>query len=391
MRRFRYVAKSKQGEQVEGVIEALDRSAAAAELRAQGLWATTLEPAAGPAAAGWAGSPLYPLWPIAPATMAQFFSQLAAMLRSGITAHDAMGDVTERIGDGRLRRAASEMALALAEGSSLADQMERYPNFFRPHLVGAIRAGETFGGLPEVLADLAEQLTTEATVRGRLRWPKYYYGTVLIIAALVVPFPFIISRGASWYVGLLLTRLLPGLALAGVLMAAAVVVLGLPPMAALRSRIVLGVPLFGALVRWTALVRFTRTLQLSQRAGVTLDQGLEAAGMATGHPAIEHGGSRAAEIVRAGRSLAEALGPLRMLPRSLTGMLAAGERAGNLEEALDRAADWAEERRQASVNAITTGAAAGGLALGAVVVLVAAALGWTNIYRAIFERLGFEW
>lgn len=391
MPRFRYVAKNKQGEEQSGVIEALDRAAAAAQLRARGLWATHLETAAGRRGPAWARNPLYPLHPIHPATMAQFFGQLATLLRSGINAHEAMDDLTERIGDRRLRRAAREMAAALAEGSSLADEMARYPNFFPRHIVGAIGAGETFGGLPEVLADLAEQLTTEATLRGRLRWLKYYYGAVLVLAVLVPYFPLMISRGMRWYLRLLLTRLLPGLGLAGVLIATAIVLLNLPTMAALRSRLAVSVPVFGALVRCTALVRFARTLQLSQRAGVTLDQGLEAAGLATGHPPISRGASRAAELVRSGESLADALAHLAILPRKLRDMLATGERAGNLEEALDSAAAWADERRLAAVNGVTAGAAGGALALAGIVTLIALVIAWRNYYLAIFERAGVDW
>jgi len=228
-------------------------------------------------------------------------------------------------------------------------------------------------------------------VRGRLRWLKVYYGAVLVLAVLVPFFPFIISRGVMWYVTLLLTRLLPGLLVAALLIAAAIVVLNLPRAAGLRSRLALSVPLFGALVRWTALVRFARTLELSQRAGVTLDRGLEAAGTATGHPHVGHGASRAAEMVRSGQPLAEALRKVPTLPRTLRDMLGTGERAGDLEEALNSASSWAEEHRLSSVNALTAGAATAGLALAGIVVVIAAAIGWSNIYRSLFEGLGLEW
>ncbi len=380
MSRFNYIAKNKNGEQ----------SAAAAQLRAQGLWATKLEAFIGPRPASWARSPLYALRPIHPTQMAMFFTGLAAMLRSGINAYDAMDDLTERIGDRRLRRAAREMAAALAQGSSLADEMSRYPNFFPPHIVGAISAGEAFGGLPEVLSDLAEQLTTEATVRGRLRWLKLYYGAVLVLAVLVPGFPFIISRGVRWYVALLLSRLLPGLLLAAVMIAAAIVVLNLPRMAAVRSRLAMSVPVFGALVRWTALVRFTRTLDLSQRAGVTLDHGLEAAGTATGHPHIARAAARAAEAVRGGRPLAEALRKVPTLPRTLRDMLATGERVGGLEEALSSASSWAEEHRLSSVNGLTAAAAGGGLLLAGAITLIALAIAYRNYFDAIFEATNVE-
>ena len=72
-------------------------------------------------------------------------------------------------------------------------------------------------------------------------------------------------------------------------------------------------------------------------------------------------------------------------------MLATGERAGGLEEGLDSAVAWAEERRTASVNGITASAAGGALALAGVVTLVAVAMAYRNYYDAIFERIESDW
>ena len=387
---FHYRARDRRGNTREGEIEAPDPSAAAAELRRREMWPTSIEEAAGPQPERWQQGPWTILNPPSPGELGRFLAQLASLLNSGVNAHEAMSDVAERTADRRLQRAAAEMAQGLAAGAAMADQMARYPNLFPPHVIGSVEAGESFGGLPEVLGALAGQLATEATLQARLRWLRLYYGVVLGLAVLVAPFPLMVARGMRWYLMLEATRVLPAAAGLIILLVFARVASGRRG-AALWSRLVIRIPVFGSLARWSALVRFLTAMQLSQRAGATLDRGLVAGGQATGHAHIAAAAERAAQLVQAGRGLGEALPETGLLPPRIINMLAVAERAGTIEDALDNAAQWAEERRSASVNIITTGTAAGGLAVAAVATLIALALAYTNLYRAVFERAGIEW
>ncbi len=388
---YHYRARDREGKVTEADMEAASPSAVAAELRRRGLWVSSVREAGAPRCARWQRGLMVVLRPPSPAALGQFLAQLSSLLRAGVNAHDAMSDLADRTGDRRLARAAAEMAQGLAEGSGLAPQMARYPNLFPAHVIGAVAAAESFGGLPEVLAALAEQAGTEAMLRARLLWLWLYYGLVLVLAVLVVPFPLMVARGMRWYVALELTRVLP--VAIGVL--AVLVLLRVlstrPPLSLVLSRVVMRVPLFGAMVRWSAIVRFLMALRLSQRAGATLDRGIMAGAQATGHAHLLAAGRRAAERVRSGVSLASALPTIGLLPRHIISLLATGERSGTLEEALDNAVGWAEQRRQAAVHALSSGAAAGALGLAAVLVLIALALAYTNLYRAIFERAGVEW
>lgn len=388
---YHYRARDRQGTVSEAEMQAASPSAVAAELRRQGMWATSIREVTGPRPEDWQTGLWHSLRPPSAAASGQFLAQLSSLLGSGINAHDAMGDLAERTADRRLRRAAAEMAQGLAAGSSLGAQLGRYPNLFPPHIIGGVTAAESFGGVPEVVRALAGQLGTEAMLQSRLMWLRLYYGAVLVLAVLVVPFPLMVAKGMRWYIMLELTRVLP---VALVLVGALLLVRALtnrPPLSAVLSRAAMGVPLFGALARWSALVRFLTALQLSQRAGATLDRGIVAGGQATGHAHLLSAAERSAERVRSGAGLAQALPALGLLPVHIINLLATGERAGTLEEALGNAAQWAEERRLASVNAISSGAAAGALGVAAVLTLIALALAYTNLYRAMFERAGVEW
>jgi type II secretory pathway component PulF len=388
---YHYRARDKQGTTSDGEVEAINPSAVAAELRRQGLWATSIATSSGPQPAAWQAGILHTARPPSPGHLGQFLAQLASLLRSGINAHDAMSDLAERTGDRRLQRAAGEIADGLAQGASLSAETARYPNLFPPHVVGAVAAGEQFGALPQTLEDLATQAATEAMLQGRLKWLRIYYGVTLILAVLVTPFPMMIVRGMSWYLMLLATRLLPGIIAALILIRLGQIALAQPAFANLRSTVSLKTPVFGSMAAWTAVVRFCSVLRLSQRAGAPLSDGLNAAARATGHAPIIARAQQAGKTIAAGGSLADALPGIGLLANRTISVLATGERAGTLEEALGEVTQQAEDRRQASVNTMSAGIAGGALVMTGLVVLVALALAWTNYYQAIFERAGVEW
>ncbi len=384
---FVYQARDKSGARCRGTMEALTGAAVAAKLREQGLYPTRIREAAADTAP-WASGFRHALRPVSKAHLAQFFSQLAGLLRSGINAHEAMTHLAAQLGDARLARVAREVAPRLAEGEGLADNLARYPLLFPAHVPAMVRAGEQFGALPAVLDSLAEQLTIEATIASRLRWVRWYYSAVLVFAVLVAPFPLMIARGIAWYGRLALGTLLPGLAGAFILLWVLGAVLNLPAFGGLRLILLCGLPLFGSIARWGVLSRLLETLQIAQRAGVTFDQGLETAGLATGHPHVTAAAHTAAERLRRGASMDEVLDDRRLLPAQAREMLVAGARAGRLEASIATATQWARERRDAAVAAVTGAAVGGALVLSALVTLVALAVAWRNYYSALFERIG---
>ncbi|MGC9320404.1 MAG: type II secretion system F family protein, partial [Armatimonadota bacterium] len=179
MARFEFVAQDGHGTRRTGMLEATDRSAAAQQLRERDLRPIRIT-AAEPEVERWAAGFLHRAFPVAPASLAQFFAQLAGLIRGGVTAHEAMREMSATVHDRRLARTADEMAPRLAEGAALADLFSRYPALFPGHVMALIRAGEELGGLPEVLQSLADQYETEAKVEARLRWVRLYYGAVLV-------------------------------------------------------------------------------------------------------------------------------------------------------------------------------------------------------------------
>ena len=115
---------------------------------------------------------------------------------------------------------------------------------------------------------------------------------------------------------------------------------------------------------------------------------LDLAGGVTEHPAMRRSAERAATSIRHGAPLESALTGMRFLPLRIRQMLQGAERTGELERRLSAAADYAIERREASVNGISAGSAVGALVGSAVIVAIALYVAWSNFYDALFERAG---
>lgn len=385
MPQFQYEAHSRDGERSSGAIHAADQRAAARALRDEGLFPVRIDEVG---ASPWGSSVIHYLRPVSAAHLAQFFTQLASLLRAGVNAHDAFDELSDLLGDRRLRRVAREISEQAAEGVSLAEQFARYPAVVPRSAAGFVEAGEELGALPQMLDELAGQYETDARLQGRLKWLRVYYSAVLVLALLVAPFPWMVARGFGWYAELAATRLLPILAGAIVLLYALRALNAIRVFADLRSRVAMAIPVFGSLTRWSAVARFLRTLNLAQRAGVTFHRALELAAGATGNESMRAAATRAATAVRRGESLDDAVASLRFLPRRVREMIAGGERTGELDRRLDAAADYAIERRDSSVNAISASTAAAALAGSAVIALIALIFAWRNFYEALFERAG---
>jgi type II secretory pathway component PulF len=382
MPQFEYEARAPDGDTVCGILQAPDARAGARDLREGGLFPVRIAPVG---ASAWGASVRHHLRPVSASHHAQSFTQLASLLRSGVNAHDAFDELSQRVGDRRLSRVAREISDRVAEGAPLADEFARYPAIFPAHVSGMIDAGEQLGALPEALQELADQFEAEARLQGRLKWLRVYYGAVLVLALLVAPFPWMISRGVGWYAELAATRLLPILGGTVGLIFALRALRAVPAYERLRSRAVLALPLFGTLPRWSAVARLLRTMNFAQRAGVTFHQALELAGEATGHPPMRRSAAEAARTIRTGAGADDAIAQMRFLPRRVRQMIAEGERTGELQRRFDAAAEYAVERRDSAINAISSGSAAVALVGGAVIALIALIIAWRSYYDALFE------
>ena len=116
----------------------------------------------------------------------------------------------------------------------------------------------------------------------------------------------------------------------------------------------LKIPVFGPLVRKTALSRFSTTLSALLSAGVPVLESLEITREASGNVVVAKGIDSIIDNIKRGDGIAKGLSAHPVFPTMLSHMIGVGEETGNLDEMLAKAAAFLDGEIQRTVRALTS-------------------------------------
>ena len=364
MEAFRYEALDAAGRTVSGVVQADTARQARAQLRAQGLLPSAVEPVRirDRARALWARG-------LSSNELSLVTRQLATLLASGLTVEQALSALIEEATLPLTREVLGGVRAEVTAGLSLAGAMGSFDGSFPDFYRALVHGGEESGALPTVLQHLADYLDARQALKQKMTLALLYPALVTLVAIsivtglLVFVVPQIVQVFQHSRQGLpLLTRGL--IALSGFMqvawpfLAVALVAAAAAARLALRREtlrrrwdtLLLGLPWLGTLVRGVNTSRFASTLSILVRGGVPLLTALNSGARVMTNLVMRDAIERAIERVREGESLARALGATRAFPPLTVHLVASGEVSGKLEQMLQRAAQLetqALERRLA--------------------------------------------
>ncbi|MFW6163426.1 MAG: type II secretion system F family protein [Planctomycetota bacterium] len=299
-------------------------------------------------------SPL-PLTGVSKRRRALFYTQLARMLRAGLSPVKALTTLSRQAGSRRLARAAGQMAAHIQDGGTLGSAFARQPNLFPRHEVRMVEAAERGGDAPTTMGRIAGFLDELVAAQRRALTGMIYPALCLFLVFIVLPnvawffLPDVFPRVWPYQVMLLAGAVAAWLA-------GAVVWRSLTALSAIRS-VVHGVlncvPVVGGVLRKLAWARWANTFKCLYTAGVLVHEALVVSGRACGNAVIGARIVRAAPAVREGTPIAEALASARAVPSLAVELLAVGEEAGKLDEALARFAQYQEEELTTSIQRLS--------------------------------------
>ena len=287
--------------------------------------------------------------PVSQKRVGLFYRQLAQMLEAGVRLQRSVELAGETLGPGGAR-IVRDLLETIRSGNPLYEALQRYPHVFAWWQLEMIRQGELSGALPLVLRELAEHCDERVRMRRAILSDLAYPSLVFVAFCFIPPFPklFLGQISLAQYLLRALTPL--GLVAAGVVAVYAVRRLNLASRSVRYavSALVHAVPGLGKALTKLALARFALVLRALYVAGARLDQALSGAARACGSEVYARGGRRAAEAVRAGHSLYEALVRTGAFPQQFLSIVKTGEEAGALDDVLERLRRaYAEEGRMA--------------------------------------------
>ena len=168
---FNYTARDAAGAVTEGTIEAPARRDALRRLQARGLKPVKVEESGAAVRAkesaregGPADKDLLPT----EAECLPFLESMADLVRSGMSAGEALRLLALRLQKSRLRALCAGIWAKLGEGQSLSAAMGAYPQVFDGQTLNLIAAGEATGNIRDVLERLITHFTEQKEFKRKL-------------------------------------------------------------------------------------------------------------------------------------------------------------------------------------------------------------------------------
>lgn len=372
---FVYKALNEQGKNVKGIVDAESLRSARQKLRNQGIFPTEIHERSATTESSFklGRTQMRRAARLNGAQLAILTRQFATLISAGLPLVEALKALGEQVDQTAIRAVIADVTDKVNEGSTLANACKAHPGVFPTLYTNMIASGESSGSLDHVLTRLAELLEAQSALRRKVISAMTYpilmlilcFGVILLLLGYVVPQITAIFEGQGAVLPLP-TRIIIALSdfvksFWWLLMASIVaVVLGIkaygktPKGRRKLDSLILRMPLFGVLRLKIASSRLARNLSLMLASGIELLSALTIAKNILGNSVLEEVVESAREGVREGASLAGELGRSNMFPRILIHMVAIGERTGELEQMLHRAADSFDSEVEATLAGLTS-------------------------------------
>jgi general secretion pathway protein F len=361
MANFRYKAMTNAGAVVSGTLDAPSKAAAIQQLRGQGHYPISAEPANENDGLFAQLRGLRIGGGISARAMSAATQELAALIAAGLELDRALGILTKLGNIGALRQPFTAIRARVRDGSSLADAMALEPAFPKFY-VSMVRAGELGGSLEITLRRMADYLSRTAAIRETVTSALVYPAILLFTAGLsiVVILVFVLPEFEPLFAQAGKTLPLPTRIVMNVgdavrdywwvpLLAGAGLYLWLrqaltkPEFRARWDGMRLNLPIFGKLITAIEVERFSRALGTLLANGVSLSAALNHAKEVLRNKKIADLVGETARKLREGKGLAQHLAQAKVFPPLTLDLIQIGEETGKLDEMLLRQADLDEQ------------------------------------------------
>jgi len=283
--------------------------------------------------------------------------QLASLLSARLPLERALAAVIEQAERSTVRDRFAAVRSDVVGGQTLAASMAKHPRDFPEVYRALVAAGEQSGDLGLVMARLADYVESRTALAQRVKLAFTYpvIVTVVAFAVIVALLTYVVPQVVGVFtqtkqkLPLITVALIEVSAFVrrwGWLMALLAVAAVFGFRWALRSpslrlawhERLLGVPLFGRLIRGVNTARFASTLAILTASGVPLIRALDAGAQTLTNDALRLNVTDAISRVREGATLSRALAAGKQFPPVMIHMIASGEATGELPDMLDRTA-----------------------------------------------------
>jgi type IV pilus assembly protein PilC len=349
---FEWEGRDKNGKVVRGEVRAGGEAAVSATLRRQGILLTKVKKRR--TSGGRA---------VKQKDIALFTRQLATMMKAGVPLLQSFDIVARGATNPKLTRLLNDIRADVETGTSLSAAFRKYPMYFDALYCNLVEAGEAGGILEALLDRLAIYQEKIMALKSKIKSALMYPISVIVVAFIVLVVIMIKVIPAFKDVFKSFGADLPAptlfvIALSEFFVAYWWLIFGIligggymffqtwkrsEKMQMAMDRLLLRIPVFGALINKSVLARWTRTLSTMFAAGVPLVEALDSVGGASGNAVYVEATQQIQRDVSTGSALTTAMQATGVFPNMVLQMASIGEEAGSLDHMLAKAAEFYEE------------------------------------------------
>jgi type IV pilus assembly protein PilC len=303
-----------------------------------------------------------------------FSRQFATMIDSGLPLVQCLDILASQADNKSFGKILGKVKERVEGGSSLSDALRTQPKVFNELFSNMVQAGEIGGVLDTILNRLATYLEKALKLKGKVKGAMVYPAATFIIAVVVVVvllwkvIPVFEKMFADMGAGSLpaLTQVIMDLSQAFVVSAhwiflsmGATIAGFITIMRTRRGKrvvhgLLLKLPILGPTLRKAIVARFSRTFGTLLASGVPILDSMDICARTSGNIVVEEAIQLVRLRVSEGKDVAGPLGQTGVFPPMVVQMIAVGEQTGNMDQMLQKIADFYEEEVDVAVAALTS-------------------------------------
>ena len=367
---YKYRGRNKNGDLIQGTVEAPNEQGAVNWMMASGISPIDVSVQRDPLAG-------QPAWfralqgggSLGAKELLLLTRQLGTLVKAGVPLIQAIDGLKNSSRNPAMSELLRSLHAALNRGSELSVAMAEHPKFFSEYYVNMVRVGESSGQLDEIFQRLFEQIDFDRRMRSKiksvLRYPTFVM--IAIVAAIVIMTVYIIPVFSKVYENMNVE--LPGLTLALIgfsnfvarhwlFVTTVIVLMGVGVVYILSTaqgrfhwdRLKLKLPVIGPVLQKATIARFCRAFATATRSGVPVITGLALVARVVDNRFLESRILQIRDSVSSGQPLlrsfllADVFSPVELQ------MIAVGESSGNIEAMVQQLAILYQEEIEYEAN-----------------------------------------
>lgn len=302
-----------------------------------------------------------------------FTRQLSDLIDAGIPLLRVLSVISSQIPNPQLKEITGQIQSFIQDGGTLSAAVAQHPQMFSMLYINMIKSGELGGNLPVILERLADLIEKDEDTRAKVKGSLIYPGVILLVGTITVfvLLTFVVPKLTVLFDDLAESLPLPTMILIGLSNFFARfwwLILGLLGAGVFYFKKFLSseegrfqfdnfrlkLPVVGRFTQDVEIGRFARILGTLLESGVVIVSALESVWAVLDNRILKGEIKKAAEDVKNGSSLTNALRGCSFIPEMAINMVAVGEESGRLDESLFKLADSYEKQSDRTVKAMTS-------------------------------------